>query len=317
MAMIKVMEDKSVRGHTAILTAQVIFGVNMVIGKLALSSPAVSANSLTFYRMVGAMVLMWLTSLFFPREKVARRDLLLLFLASLFGVVLNQNLFIHGLALTSSINAGIISTLSPFVTMALAALYLKEPITWKKAVGVALAMCGASLLILTSHLSSTREGDPTGDLYCVLSVLSFAVYLTFFRDVVRRYRFVTVMKWMFTCAAILSLPFSYRSLSPTVWQAMSGADLLNVGFVVVFATFVSYLLIPIGQQSLRPTVVSIYSNVQPLVAAIVVVAAGMGTFGWDKAGSALLIFAGVYITTISKSRAQIEAQRAEKQKSES
>jgi len=305
----KVIEDKNLRGHVAMFAAQIIFGVNMVVGKLALSSPAVTANSLTFYRMVGAMALMWLTALFFPRERVARRDVGLLFLASLFGVMLNQNLFIHGLALTSPINAGIISTLSPFITMALAALYLREPITWKKAAGVALAMGGALLLILRSHHSAAREGNATGDLYCVLSGVSFAVYLTFFRDVVRRYRFITVMKWMFTFAAILSLPFSYRSLSPAVLQAMSAADMLNVGYVVVFATFLAYLLISIGQQSLRPTVVSIYSNLQPLVAAVVVVAAGMGVFGWDKVGAALLIFAGVYITTISKSRAHIDAQR--------
>jgi len=308
--MFRVIEDKNLRGHTAMFTAQIIFGVNMVVAKMALSSPAVTANSLTFYRMIGAMALMWLTSLFFPREKVARRDMVLLFFASLFGVVFNQNLFIRGLALTSPIDAGILATISPFMTMILAALFLREPITWKKASGVALAMCGAMLLILSSHSLQAREGDFTGNVLCIFSSLSFALYLTLFRDVVRRYRFITGMKWMFTYAAILSLPFSYHSLSPATWQAMSVADLLNVGYVVVFATFISYLLIPIGQQSLRPTVVSIYSNIQPLVAAIVVVAAGMGTFGWDKAGSALLIFAGVYITTISKSRAQIDAQRS-------
>ena len=309
--MLKAAEDKNLKGHIAIFTAQVIFGVNMVVAKMALSSSAVTPNALTFYRMIGSMALMWLTSLFFPHEKVGRRDMLLLFFAAMFGVITNQNLFIYGLALTSPINAGIISTLSPFITMILAALYLKEPITLKKAGGVLLAIMGAILLIMSGISAGAGgfNGNSKGDMLCVLSVLSFAVYLTFFRDVVRRYSFITVMKWMFTYAAVCSLPFSYHSLSPQVWQAMSAADIVNVGYVVVLATFVSYLLIPIGQQSLRPTVVSIYSNVQPLVAAIVAVAAGMGTFGWKKAGAALLIFAGVYITSISKSRAQINAEK--------
>ena len=70
----------------------------------------------------------------------------------------------------------------------------------------------------------------------------------------------------------------------------------------------SYVLMPIGQKNLRPTVASSYNYVQPLVATLVAVSLGMDTFGWLKGVAVLLVFAGVYIVTISKSRAQLEAE---------
>ncbi|MDR0510578.1 MAG: DMT family transporter [Rikenellaceae bacterium] len=301
-------EDKNFRGHTSVFVAQVIFGLNMIVGKQALASPHVSANALTFYRMIGTALLVWLVSLFAPKEKVSRKDLVRLFFASLFGIMINQHLFIHGLALTSPIDASIISTISPIITMLLAAVFLREPITLRKAGGVALGVTGAVLLIL--HGGAARGGGSfSGDVMCVLSATSFALYLTLFRDVIRRYWPVTLMKWMFLFASICSLPFSYGSLSPSLWRAMSAGTMLEVGYVVVFATFIAYLLIPVGQRNLRPTVVSMYSNLQPLVASVAAVALGMAAFGWQNGMAALLVFAGVYFTTTSKSRRQLDAEK--------
>lgn len=86
------------------------------------------------------------------------------------------------------------------------------------------------------------------------------------------------------------------------------ADYAQIAYVVLGATFLAYLLMPIGQKNLRPTVASSYNYVQPLVATLVAVSLGMDTFGWLKGVAVLLVFAGVYIVTISKSRAQLEAE---------
>ena len=78
--------------------------------------------------------------------------------------------------------------------------------------------------------------------------------------------------------------------------------------MVVFATFLGYLLIPIGQKILRPTTLSMYNYLQPVVASFVAVAIGIDTFGFEKAISGVLVFAGVYIVTQSKSRVEVEAE---------
>ena len=84
---------------------------------------------------------------------------------------------------------------------------------------------------------------------------------------------------------------------------------MEILYIVGLATFFSYLMVPVGQKYLRPTIVSMYNYVQPIVSSLVAVAIGMDVFGWKKGLAALLVFAGVYVVTLSKSRAQIEAKK--------
>jgi drug/metabolite transporter (DMT)-like permease len=307
------MEDKNFKGHAALFAAYLIFGINTPISKVVLQSEEISAMSLTFYRFAGALALFWMVSLFTKKEHVPFRDIFFLLVASLFGILLNQMLFIIGLSLTSPIDASIITTLSPVLTMILAALFLKEPITWKKVVGVFLGGTGALLLIMNSHTVGQGNTSLTGNLLCISSSLSFAIYLTAFKKLISRYSPITAMKWMFLFATILSTPFCWNDIVAVNYAAIPTDLYLGIAFVVGFATFLSYLFIPIGQKVLRPTVLSMYNYLQPIVSSLLAVAMGMDVFGWTKGAASALVFLGVYIVTQSKSRAQIEAEKQQKE----
>lgn len=307
------MDDRNYRGHVAMFGANLIFGLNTPISKTVLVHGAVSPYALTFFRMAGAAALFWAASLFTKREYVKPKDVLLLFFASLFGIQLNQVSFLIGLSMTSPIDASVIVTLTPILTMVLAALFLKEPITWKKAIGVLIGASGALMLILTgTHINGTG-GSMAGNMLCILSTLAFATYLTVFRNLIRRYSPVTLMKWMFLFAAVCCSPLCYKDITTIDYASLSWDMYLRIAYVVAAATFFSYMLIPIGQKFLRPTVVSMYNYVQPIVSSLIAVALGLDIFGWTKAAAALLVFTGVYIVTTSKSRAQMEAEAAKKQ----
>ena len=140
------MDKGKLKGHAALWVANLVWGLNAPIGKSVLWSEhnpgGVSPFALSVYRMLGACLLFWSVSLFLPRERVARRDIVLLLFASVFGIQLNQMLFLWGLSLTSPIDSSIIATVVPVLTMVLATLFLREPITWLKAGGVFLG-CAA------------------------------------------------------------------------------------------------------------------------------------------------------------------------------
>ena len=119
------------------------------LGKDALLH-GISGITLVSCRVLGGAILFWIASLFAPRERVAKRDKLLFVGAAVFGLVCNQCCFTIGLSLTSPVNAGIVTTTMPIFALILSALILKEPITRKKALGVALGCCGALLLIWSS-----------------------------------------------------------------------------------------------------------------------------------------------------------------------
>ena len=293
----------------SLLVAYIIFGVNTPIAKAVLMHGEVSAFALTFYRLAGAAVLFWLASLFTKKEPVNRRDLFLLFLASMFGILINQMAFIVGLSRTSPIDASVITTISPIMTMLLAAFFLKEPITWKKALGVFIGAVGALLLILNGNTTERGGSSVVGNLLCILSGLAFVLYLTAFKTLILRYKPVTLMKWMFLFASLCCFPLCWGDVSRINYAEMPMDMYLRIIYVVAVATFVSYLLIPVGQKLLRPTIVSMYNYLQPLVSSLLAVILGMDTFGWVKGSAALLIFLGVYVVTKSKSYAQMMAEK--------
>ena len=293
------------------LAANASWGLMSPISKIVMAGSLVSPLLLTGMRVFGAMVLFWVVSFFMKPEHVNHRDLARLFGASLLAIVFNQGCFIFGVSLTSPADASIITTSMPLWAMVLAAFFLKEPITGKKVLGIAFGACGALLLIVGSSrgaASSSQGGRHVlGDLLVLTAQLSYALYIVLFKNFVQRYSLVTIMKWMFTYAFIFALPFSYNSLMGTDWSALELPAIGSIAFIVVCATFLSYMLILVGQKCLRPTVAGMYNYVQPVVACIVSICLGLDSFNLTRGLAIVLIFGGVYLVTISKSRKEMEA----------
>ena len=277
------------------------------LGKDAMTHGFTGIDMVTF-RVTGGAVLFWLTSLFTPKEHVPKKDLLMLIGAAVFGLVTNQCCYTIGLSITSPVNASIVTTSMPIFAMILAFLILKEPITAKKAGGVAIGCAGAVILIVTSAAAAnSKVGDIRGDLFCLGAQFSFALYLALFSPLVRRYSVITVNKWMCTYATIMILPFTFGHVSSIDYASIPTSTWLETGFVVIFGTYVSYILMMIGQHTLRPTVVSIYNYVQPIVSVTVSVLTGIGVFKPAQGAAVILVCLGVWLVTKSKSRRDVLA----------
>lgn len=296
--------NKNIQGHIFALSANILWGLMAPIGKSALAE--FSPLSVTTFRMVGAAACFWLLSLFCKREQVDHRDMLKIFFASLFALVFNQGVFIFGLSLTSPIDASIVTTTLPIVTMIVAAIYLKEPVTNKKVLGIFVGAMGALILILSSQSAAGGGGSIWGDLLCLTAQISFSIYLTVFKGLSQRYSPITLNKWMFVYASMCYIPFSYHDVAVIDWNGISTAAWLQVGYVVVGGSFLAYICIMTAQRLLRPTVVSMYNYMQPIVASIVTIIIGLGTFNLEKGIAIALVFLGVYIVTQSKSRKDFE-----------
>ena len=76
----------------------------------------------------------------------------------------------------------------------------------------------------------------------------------------------------------------------------------ELAYVLVFGTFLSYLIVPVGQKYLRPTLVAMYNYVQPVVAAVAAIIWGMDSFNILKVVAVVLIFSGVLLVNRSKAR---------------
>lgn len=289
------MEKDLVKGHLFMFLACAIWGLMAPLGKDAMLH-GISGMEMVTFRVAGASVCFWLASLFTKHEHVERRDFLRLFGAGLFAIVLNQCNYTVGLSLTSPVNASIVTTTLPFTTMFLAYLALGEPITGKKALGVLIGAAGAILLITASVASTDgRAGSLRGDLQCLLAQCSFAIYLTFFKQLIGKYSVITLMKWMATFSTAVILPFTFTRVAALPWTEITMTTYLETAFVVVGGTFFAYIFSIQAQKILRPTIIAMYNYVQPIVACGVSVFAGLAIFGWRQALAVVLVFTGVYL----------------------
>jgi len=299
------MNNKKSVGHAALLFVNILWGINLPVSK-ALLTGAISPVGLNALRFIAGAIAFWLFALI-KWEPVSKKDLFLLIIGSLFGLLGNQICFIQGLSRTSTIDASIIATTVPILTMILSALILKEPLTWLKALGVFVGASGAVFLVMSAQNGPAKSGSLSGDLLCFSSALSYSLFLVITKPVTQRYSSITIMKWMFLVATVCMVPFSLKELSAIHLTAMNTQQLLSLSFTLILATIVPYLLIPISQKLLRPTTQSMYNYVQPVVAMAITIMAGTNTLTVTKSIAACMIFLGVYIVTRSKSRADIEA----------
>ena len=290
-------------GHAALLGSNVMWGVMAPISKFVLAGGIVTSAALTDIRIFGGTLLFWIASMFFKAEKVDRKDYIKLFGAGFFSTAFNQLCFIKGVSLTSPVDASICTSTLPIWTMIMAAIFLKEPITGKKAAGVLLGLCGALLLIF---FGGSRAAGATsniwGDLLCLLSQISYGVYLVFFQGVIKKYSPVTLMKWKYTFGALILLPLSFSGLFSVEWGILPSQQWAGLAYVLFCGTFLSYLIVPLGQKHLRPTVVAMYNYLQPITAAAIVILWGLDTFNVFKLIAVALIFSGVML--VNKSRAK-------------
>ena len=285
--------------------AYCIFGFNIVCCKNISNAHVLTPMDLFCLRAIGATALFWLLSLFMPKEKVDRKDLPKVFVASMLGLFLTQVSFLKAITLATSIDVSIANTCTPIMTMFVAAIALKEPITGKKIGGVLISLAGVLLLIFNSVGlgGGASETKPMGIVLTVVNALTFALYLGIFRPLIAKYNVVTFMKWMFLFSMLVALPFNARHLAQVPFGQMDGKVLWQVAFVVVCATFIAYFLIPVGQKRLRPTLVSMYNYTQPIIATFISIVIGLDRMTWQKIVAMALVFSGVWIVNQSRSAA--------------
>lgn len=296
------MAEKKLGAHFAMMGANIIWGLMSPVAKMVFAAGVIAPFIMVDFRVAGAAALFWLTSLFLPSEHVPVRDMLRLFGAGMLGVLLNQGCFIIGVSLTSPGEASLVTTTMPMWVMLLAWLILREPISTKKVGGIIIGAAGAVILITGSGVSRSGDYPALGDTIVLCAQLSYALYLTLYRNFIRRYTLVTLMKWMFLSATIVAIPAGMPWLSQTDWNAVSALEWAGIAYVVVFGTYLSYVCIMIGQKHLRPTVVGMYNYVQPIVATVVGILVGLDRFTPLKGLAILLIFSGVALVIASPAK---------------
>lgn len=282
------------QAHLITLAAFVCFGLMSPLCKWAMESGIISGVSMACFRLCGAAALFWLASLAVPAQRIERQDWRPLIIMSLCGMGINQFCYVLGVQYTSPTNACVITTSTPVFTFVLSALFLHSAVTARRIGGLAIAAAGALVLILGSQMQGGRSGSPVGDAICLFSQLAVSVYFVFFSGIIRKYHPLVLMRWLFLISALLTSPFWLYEVCTLPWGQLGVAEIAGSAYVVVFGSFVSYLLMIVGQRHLEPPTVTAYNYIQPVIAAAVGISLGVDELTWQKVVAVLCIAVGVW-----------------------
>lgn len=272
-----------------------------------LNGGIITPMALSGYRIIGGALLFWLIGMFVKPDKnacnsIERRDIVPLIIASLLVIGLNQVLIIVGMSLTSPVDASVVCSLTPIFTLIFGAILMGIAFTWSKALGVTIGLAGAIIFVFTGQADAeTCVTNPVlGDVACLMAQVFGALYLVCFTKLISKYSLITLMKWMFLISGIAVLPFSLPDMLAVDWSQVILMEYIDLTFIILFGTCLAYMLIPVAQRRVEPTVIAMYNYLQPVVAVVFSVIAGLATFSITNAIATAMVFVGVWIVNRAK-----------------
>lgn len=283
----------------------IIYGMTFTIAKDVMPK-YVEASGFIIMRVGGATILFWLFWLFSRKskaireEKIEPKDYLRIIFAGFFGVALNMLSFFKGLSLTSPISASVLMVSTPMIVLILSAIILKERMQKRMIFGIILGLIGTAFLILYGKSVGNATNATLGNFLVFVNASSYGLYLVIVKKLMDKYNAFNFAKWIYLIGFIMVLPFGWSEFQAIDWVLMPMDIYLKTGFVVVFSTFLTYLLNLLTMRELKPTTISVFVYLQPLFATIFAISLGKDELTLVKIVSAVLIFIGVYLVTQKK-----------------
>jgi drug/metabolite transporter (DMT)-like permease len=256
-----------------------------------------SPSSLVALRLTGAaLAFTLLQRKITPLLKMPVKDILLLALCSMLGVVGNQFLYVKGLSLTTAINSALLSTTIPVFTLFVSILFRHDRLSLRRLFGILLAAGGVVYLVNPAHADMSMQ-TTAGNVLLVSNSLLYATYIVISKNLFERYGALNVITWIFLIGSLVTIPVGIYSLQQENIGAITAGVWLMIALIIIFPTVGAYYLNGWALTKVAPSTVAIYIYLQPLVAFGFAPLLLGEKFNSRTIIAALLIFAGVAVVT--------------------
>jgi len=283
------------RMHALMLVPAFCWAANIVAGKEALRG--FGTLTLAQLRVTGAALVLGILFLGWRRRPSLRLDVrqwLFLIWVALFGITLNQLLFIGGLAGSSVAHTGLIVALGPVMVLVLACLMHLEALTVLKVVGMIVSFAGVGFLTL-GKAGQANGATLKGDLILLGGTAVFAYYTVLVKEVAEQYDALTLNMLIFVLGAVLMAPFTLRDMLRTHWSILPSVAWWGLAFMVLFGSVTAYLIFAFALTELTAARVAAFSYLQPVIAtALGIWMLGESLTRGVVVGGVLILF-GVYL----------------------
>lgn len=296
--------------------AACFWGGNYVVGHLlvAQADPIILSEARWLFTAILLMALYFnQVKQQWPAMKEAKGTILFL---ALCGQVLFPVTLYVGLQYTSSLNAAIYLSTTPALVLLINKFIFKEAISSQSIYGVVLSSLGVVYLVLQGDLIhlDTLKNLNRGDMWTMGSAISWALYCAFLRIKPREVGGNAFVAISAVIGAVVLLPLlAFRTLEQSHLDIniyLHPGFLTGLAYLIIFPSWLSYLLWNKGILAIGATRGEIYSHLIPLsggVFSILFLQVPLHSF---HLVSALLITLGIGLCSGAKKKAVSAPQKA-------
>lgn len=286
-----------------LLLSNVVFATGYSVSRIVLED--VGPVTLAMTRLtIGALLLVPWAWRGMAAAKLSREDHWRIALMGVVGFTLAFALGNWGLAHSTASNAALLITVEPASLILLSPLLLGERLSAREAVGAALAIAGAAVVVVNGVPGFTQALVPhwRGDLVLILSGAAYAAYSLLGRPVLLRHPALVVTAYSIVWGAAAMLPLAaleWASGARSAWTPGAVAGALYLGVVM---TALGYAVWNWCLERVEAPRVAVFLNIQPLGGALL----GVWWLGerltvFTVVGG-LLILAGLHLTVNGRRR---------------
>ena len=284
-----------------------IWAVNFIAAKIGLRSlPAATLASFRVVLAGAVMIPFYLVCSRLPAfaETAETRgrgltlgDLWIFLHMGFFGVTVNQICFTVGLRYTSVSHASVIVGMGPIYTLIFAVLLKLEAATWRKAIGMVIALAGIAFMASENGIS-THSPSLLGDAITMTGSIGFAMYMVLGKRLGGRYDPLTMTAFSHYAGALMVLPVAiYRAVtlgSLEHWRAVAWSGWAALAYMAVFSSALAYVFYFWLLRYLEASQLSAFTYILPVVATVLGIL-WLGEKGsWGQVLGGALALGGVY-----------------------
>jgi drug/metabolite transporter (DMT)-like permease len=283
--------------YIKLILTTLFWGATFVAGKMAAEN--VGPFSIGFLRFaIASTLLLALTRRIEGRlPAVKKSQIVPIILLGLIGICLYNVMFYKGLKIIEASRAALIIATCPIFITIFSAIFLKEKITPLKALGIAVSVCGAMVVISKGDMSRIIDGGlGRGELYIFCCVLSWATYSLIGKGVMKELSPLTAVSYSAAVGAIaLSVPACFEGLVGNIAH-QSARDWLCISYLGIFGTVIGFVWYYQGVERLGPTKAGLFINFVPIFGILSAFLILREQVTFSLAIGAVLVISGVYLT---------------------
>jgi drug/metabolite transporter (DMT)-like permease len=264
-------------------------------------------------RFLGASILLLaLVYLMEGKPIIKREDWPRVAVVGLSGIGIYQICFTLGLNYTTASNSSLIIATSPVFAALFARLLGEEAITPRQIVGILLSLVGVTIIVRAGSegLAFTWE-NLRGDALTLMAAVFNAFSAVIAKRPLERYSSLRVTTVSMIFGTLFLLLFGWRPLLTYPWAHLSLQGWLGLGYAVLLAGVIAYVLWFHAIGELGATRTLVYGSLIPIVAVSVAVLTLGEQFTALHALGALIVFVGIALARLAPPRTIPRERRAE------